>query len=165
MVVFFMGFVGKKEKESTIAPILSFKEAWCDWNYPSFPWDLVVHDVLFLTDWQICKQNVVSEHLLQCDHQRFGDILLFFSFFLKFSQDWQPPFACDVDRLKFTPRIQRLNELEVYFLLCLCTWDTQTAVSVNRGVRWVKITRKQVAVISVFYVKLRFGCTITSLPK
>ncbi|XP_010778965.1 lysine (K)-specific demethylase 5Ba isoform X2 [Notothenia coriiceps] len=25
---------------------------------------------------------------------------------------WQPPFACDVDRLKFTPRIQRLNELE-----------------------------------------------------
>uniref|UniRef100_A0A8C7WQQ7 [histone H3]-trimethyl-L-lysine(4) demethylase n=1 Tax=Oryzias sinensis TaxID=183150 RepID=A0A8C7WQQ7_9TELE len=27
-------------------------------------------------------------------------------------QEWQPPFACDVDRLKFTPRIQRLNELE-----------------------------------------------------
>ncbi|XP_017271262.1 lysine (K)-specific demethylase 5Ba [Kryptolebias marmoratus] len=26
--------------------------------------------------------------------------------------EWQPPFACDVDRLKFTPRIQRLNELE-----------------------------------------------------
>uniref|UniRef100_A0A8C7P0V8 [histone H3]-trimethyl-L-lysine(4) demethylase n=1 Tax=Oncorhynchus mykiss TaxID=8022 RepID=A0A8C7P0V8_ONCMY len=26
--------------------------------------------------------------------------------------DWQPPFACDVDRLHFTPRIQRLNELE-----------------------------------------------------
>uniref|UniRef100_A0A8C1GT55 [histone H3]-trimethyl-L-lysine(4) demethylase n=1 Tax=Cyprinus carpio TaxID=7962 RepID=A0A8C1GT55_CYPCA len=25
---------------------------------------------------------------------------------------WQPPFACDVDRLHFTPRIQRLNELE-----------------------------------------------------
>ncbi|XP_077386911.1 lysine (K)-specific demethylase 5Ba [Festucalex cinctus] len=25
---------------------------------------------------------------------------------------WQPPFACDVERLKFTPRIQRLNELE-----------------------------------------------------
>lgn len=30
-----------------------------------------------------------------------------------FPQEWQPPFACDVDRLKFTPRIQRLNELEV----------------------------------------------------
>ena len=30
-----------------------------------------------------------------------------------FSQDWQPPFACDVDKLHFTPRIQRLNELEV----------------------------------------------------
>lgn len=28
-------------------------------------------------------------------------------------QDWQPPFACDVDKLHFTPRIQRLNELEV----------------------------------------------------
>uniref|UniRef100_A0A4W4F2A6 [histone H3]-trimethyl-L-lysine(4) demethylase n=1 Tax=Electrophorus electricus TaxID=8005 RepID=A0A4W4F2A6_ELEEL len=27
-------------------------------------------------------------------------------------QGWQPPFACDVDRLHFTPRIQRLNELE-----------------------------------------------------
>ncbi|XP_031422691.1 lysine-specific demethylase 5B-B isoform X3 [Clupea harengus] len=26
--------------------------------------------------------------------------------------NWQPPFACDVDRLHFTPRIQRLNELE-----------------------------------------------------
>ncbi|XP_056128822.1 lysine (K)-specific demethylase 5Ba [Lampris incognitus] len=26
--------------------------------------------------------------------------------------EWQPPFACDVDRLHFTPRIQRLNELE-----------------------------------------------------
>ncbi|XP_048839377.1 lysine-specific demethylase 5B-B-like isoform X2 [Brienomyrus brachyistius] len=25
---------------------------------------------------------------------------------------WQPPFACDVERLHFTPRIQRLNELE-----------------------------------------------------
>ncbi|XP_030632475.1 lysine (K)-specific demethylase 5Ba isoform X3 [Chanos chanos] len=27
-------------------------------------------------------------------------------------QGWQPPFACDVDSLHFTPRIQRLNELE-----------------------------------------------------
>ncbi|XP_046881983.1 lysine (K)-specific demethylase 5Ba [Hypomesus transpacificus] len=27
-------------------------------------------------------------------------------------QEWQPPFACDVDRLHFNPRIQRLNELE-----------------------------------------------------
>lgn len=26
--------------------------------------------------------------------------------------DWQPPFAVDVDKFKFTPRIQRLNELE-----------------------------------------------------
>lgn len=28
-------------------------------------------------------------------------------------QDWQPPFACDVRNFRFTPRIQRLNELEV----------------------------------------------------
>ncbi|XP_077368986.1 lysine-specific demethylase 5B-B isoform X2 [Festucalex cinctus] len=27
-------------------------------------------------------------------------------------EGWQPPFACDVDRLHFVPRIQRLNELE-----------------------------------------------------
>lgn len=33
-------------------------------------------------------------------------------------QDWQPPFACDVDRLHFTPRIQRLNELEVILQFC-----------------------------------------------
>ena len=29
-------------------------------------------------------------------------------------QEYQPPFAVDVDRLKFTPRIQRLNELEAH---------------------------------------------------
>ena len=29
-------------------------------------------------------------------------------------QDWSPPFAVDVDKLKFTPRIQRLNELEAH---------------------------------------------------
>ncbi|CAG2066397.1 unnamed protein product, partial [Timema podura] len=27
---------------------------------------------------------------------------------------WQPPFTVDVDNFKFTPRIQHLNELEVY---------------------------------------------------
>lgn len=26
--------------------------------------------------------------------------------------DWQPPFAVEVDNFRFTPRIQRLNELE-----------------------------------------------------
>ena len=29
------------------------------------------------------------------------------------TQDWQPPFAVEVDNFRFTPRIQRLNELEV----------------------------------------------------
>ncbi|CAB4058579.1 KDM5 [Lepeophtheirus salmonis] len=29
-------------------------------------------------------------------------------------EEWQPPFAVDVDKLKFTPRIQRLNELEAH---------------------------------------------------
>ncbi|KAJ3612364.1 hypothetical protein NHX12_020640 [Muraenolepis orangiensis] len=27
-------------------------------------------------------------------------------------EDWQPPFACDVHNFRFTPRVQRLNELE-----------------------------------------------------
>lgn len=40
-------------------------------------------------------------------------------------QDWQPPFACDVDRLKFTPRIQRLNELEVRFGFVLMGYQMQ----------------------------------------
>lgn len=31
---------------------------------------------------------------------------------LSIFQNWQPPFAVDVDKLRFTPRIQRLNELE-----------------------------------------------------
>lgn len=33
--------------------------------------------------------------------------------FLFLYQDWQPPFACDVRNFRFTPRVQRLNELEV----------------------------------------------------
>lgn len=43
-------------------------------------------------------------------------ILCFCSFFVfPFCalQDWQPPFAVDVDLFKFVPRVQRLNELEV----------------------------------------------------
>lgn len=32
-------------------------------------------------------------------------------------QDWQPPFAVEVDNFRFTPRIQRLNELEVRRLI------------------------------------------------
>lgn len=28
-------------------------------------------------------------------------------------QSWQPPFAIDIDKFEFTPRLQRLNELEV----------------------------------------------------
>lgn len=35
-------------------------------------------------------------------------------------QDWQPPFAVEVDNFHFTPRIQRLNELEV------CTYGSYT---------------------------------------
>uniref|UniRef100_A0AAV2M1W7 [histone H3]-trimethyl-L-lysine(4) demethylase n=2 Tax=Knipowitschia caucasica TaxID=637954 RepID=A0AAV2M1W7_KNICA len=39
--------------------------------------------------------------------------MVLFHFTLVLALDeWQPPFACDVERLKFTPRIQRLNELE-----------------------------------------------------
>jgi len=39
-------------------------------------------------------------------------VIRVFSFFF---QSWQPPFAVDVDSFKFTPRVQRLNELEVSF--------------------------------------------------
>ncbi|KAG7166548.1 Lysine-specific demethylase 5C-like [Homarus americanus] len=34
--------------------------------------------------------------------------------FVSLKKDWQPPFAVDVDNFKFTPRIQRLNELEAH---------------------------------------------------
>jgi len=33
---------------------------------------------------------------------------------IKPPDEWAPPFAVDVDKLKFTPRIQRLNELEAH---------------------------------------------------
>lgn len=39
--------------------------------------------------------------------------ITFSCYIVLFLQHWQPPFAVDVDRLRFTPRIQRLNELEV----------------------------------------------------
>ena len=38
-------------------------------------------------------------------------------------QNWQPPFAVDVDNFKFTPRIQRLNELEVSQMPKISHWD------------------------------------------
>uniref|UniRef100_A0A3Q3X483 JmjN domain-containing protein n=1 Tax=Mola mola TaxID=94237 RepID=A0A3Q3X483_MOLML len=33
--------------------------------------------------------------------------------------DWQPPFSVELDSFRFTPRIQRLNELEVQLLFSL----------------------------------------------
>uniref|UniRef100_A0A665TC67 [histone H3]-trimethyl-L-lysine(4) demethylase n=1 Tax=Echeneis naucrates TaxID=173247 RepID=A0A665TC67_ECHNA len=45
---------------------------------------------------------------------------------------WQPPFACDVDRLHFVPRIQRLNELELVA-------DAGGFDIVCRERRWTKI--------------------------
>lgn len=35
-----------------------------------------------------------------------------FTIYCRSLQNWQPPFAVDVDKFKFVPRIQRLNELE-----------------------------------------------------
>uniref|UniRef100_A0A6I8SR53 JmjN domain-containing protein n=1 Tax=Xenopus tropicalis TaxID=8364 RepID=A0A6I8SR53_XENTR len=37
---------------------------------------------------------------------------ILYCFYVPLSQDWQPPFACDVKSFCFTPRVQRLNELE-----------------------------------------------------
>ena len=42
---------------------------------------------------------------VRCIHVHTVDLVLL--------QDWQPPFAVDVDNFTFTPRVQRLNELEV----------------------------------------------------
>uniref|UniRef100_A0A8C0BDW5 [histone H3]-trimethyl-L-lysine(4) demethylase n=1 Tax=Buteo japonicus TaxID=224669 RepID=A0A8C0BDW5_9AVES len=47
-----------------------------------------------------------------CHMEMFPSFSWSFDETLLFFQDWQPPFACDVDKLHFTPRIQRLNELE-----------------------------------------------------
>uniref|UniRef100_A0A8C2J8N9 [histone H3]-trimethyl-L-lysine(4) demethylase n=1 Tax=Cyprinus carpio TaxID=7962 RepID=A0A8C2J8N9_CYPCA len=44
---------------------------------------------------------------LRLGHYKNTYIWLFFPL-----QDWQPPFAVEVDNFRFTPRIQRLNELE-----------------------------------------------------
>lgn len=43
-------------------------------------------------------------------------------------QDWQPPFACDVRNFRFTPRVQRLNELEVRL--------TTRCVNVSQALIW-----------------------------
>uniref|UniRef100_A0A674CZV0 [histone H3]-trimethyl-L-lysine(4) demethylase n=1 Tax=Salmo trutta TaxID=8032 RepID=A0A674CZV0_SALTR len=48
---------------------------------------------------------------------------------------WQPPFACDVDSLHFTPRIQRLNELELVN-------NERGFDAVCRERRWSKIALK-----------------------
>ncbi|EMP26952.1 Lysine-specific demethylase 5C [Chelonia mydas] len=39
-------------------------------------------------------------------------IMVTYNFRQSFPLDWQPPFAVEVDNFRFTPRIQRLNELE-----------------------------------------------------
>ena len=41
--------------------------------------------------------------------------------FLDYEQDWQPPFAVDVDKFRFVPRVQRLNELEVRDFASTCS--------------------------------------------
>jgi hypothetical protein len=45
------------------------------------------------------------------------------NFIMYWLQDWQPPFAVDVDKFKFTPRIQRLNELEVCPVIVSVNYD------------------------------------------
>jgi hypothetical protein len=52
-------------------------------------------------------------------------------------QDWQPPFAVDVDKFKFTPRIQRLNELEVCSLVVSISYD-DVVVTVTK--LWLFVT-------------------------
>uniref|UniRef100_A0A671RFW0 JmjN domain-containing protein n=1 Tax=Sinocyclocheilus anshuiensis TaxID=1608454 RepID=A0A671RFW0_9TELE len=47
-------------------------------------------------------------------------------------QGWQPPFACDVCSFRFTPRIQRLNELEVSSVAQSCDSEGRCVCSSPR---------------------------------
>lgn len=46
---------------------------------------------------------------------RHAKVLLIAVWNLILLQGWKPPFAADMDKFVFTPRIQPLNELEVRF--------------------------------------------------
>ncbi|XP_069785350.1 lysine-specific demethylase 5C isoform X2 [Narcine bancroftii] len=49
--------------------------------------------------------------------------------------DWQPPFAVEVDNFKFTPRIQRLNELEIVV-------DEGGYEAICRDRRWSRVAQR-----------------------
>ena len=57
-------------------------------------------------------------------------------------QDWQPPFAVDVDSFTFTPRVQRLNELEVSCLEIYHSSHLYVNIVIQRPVPSVICDRK-----------------------
>lgn len=61
--------------------------------------------------WHYSK-DTVRLGLISCG---FAAVLHFYVFV--FLQEWQPPFSVELDSFHFTPRVQRLNELEVCFCL------------------------------------------------
>ena len=54
-----------------------------------------------------------EKRLCKCVFDPQQDVLKYCFVTLAFLQGWKPPFAVDMDKFQFTPRIQPLNELEV----------------------------------------------------
>ena len=74
--------------------------------------------VLFLPLFSMFSLSLSLTHSLTHSLSHNTHIILFFS--AQFEQGWKPPFAIDVDKFRFTPRVQPLNELEVTPYICVC---------------------------------------------
>lgn len=84
-------------------------------EYIQVTWVIFVHICSEGNSLNCCSWCVFSFVFTPYTGAIFISITVIYSFFafLFLYQDWQPPFASDVRNFRFTPRIQRLNELEV----------------------------------------------------
>jgi hypothetical protein len=80
--------------------------------------------------------------------------LCYLCIILHWFQDWQPPFAVDVDKFKFTPRIQRLNELEVCPVMVVISYGDMAVTGYKNG--YVYIMGK-ILVVSVYDCSLNMN--------
>lgn len=108
--------------------------------FPYFPIFKHLQPVFFLNvrNWLSlpCKtEGRVNIHFVLL--KLFTYLIVFCNFIMYWFQDWQPPFAVDVDKFKFTPRIQRLNELEVCSLVVSISYD-DVVVTVTK--LWLFVT-------------------------